>query len=337
MNQPVPEPGGSGSCRPGEGLTPEQPAVPALRPPRLGAVASGALSVLFVSGLIYLPIFGPLVAPLGLIPVARFVADGQRGIRAWGWVVAVLVAVGGAGLWAYAAPILIAYVPLIVLPALSLEAWLRWRWSDGRWAAVTTLAATAYCLLMVAATTWPEDPVRGVAPFLHEATRWLEEAYHAAGVSGGEVALLLDGIETYGAWVLPSAVPVSYFAAVLFWIRPRLAALGFPWTVVPFERYRSEEWLPAAFAASGLGTLALHGTPRWVAVNALIAVLILYFVHGLAIIRAHLARWLGRGWLVRWGVVLLCLPFPFSFVVAGIGIVDSFVELRPHTEPGGSQ
>jgi hypothetical protein len=65
------------------------------------------------------------------------------------------------------------------------------------------------------------------------------------------------------------------------------------------------------------------------ALNALIAVLILYFVHGLAIIRAHLARFVGRGWLVRWGVVLLCLQVPLPLLVAALGLGDSFFQLRP--------
>jgi hypothetical protein len=63
----------------------------------------------------------------------------------------------------------------------------------------------------------------------------------------------------------------------------------------------------------------------------------LYFVHGLAIIRAHLARWIGRGWFVRWGVALLCLPMPLPVLVSTLGIADSFYQLRPQTsETGGN-
>ena len=67
----------------------------------------------------------------------------------------------------------------------------------------------------------------------------------------------------------------------------------------------------------------------------LVTVLILYFVQGLAMIRAHLARWFGRGWLVRWGVVLLCLQIPIPLLVAALGVADSFHPLRPQVDDDG--
>ena len=116
-----------------------------------------------------------------------------------------------------------------------------------------------------------------------------------------------------------------------------LQLLGLPMSTKSFEEYRSEEWLPAAFAVTGISTLLLSGTARWVAVNLLGAVLALYFIHGLAIIRAHLARWIGRGWFVRWGLVFLCLPLPIPVLVSTLGLADSFFELRPQVnETGGN-
>ena len=69
--------------------------------------------------------------------------------------------------------------------------------------------------------------------------------------------------------------------------------------------------------------------------NVLFAVLILYFVHGLAIIRAHLARWVGRGWLVRWGVTLICLQMPLPPLVIILGVTDSFRSMRPRADDDG--
>ncbi len=106
----------------------------------------------------------------------------------------------------------------------------------------------------------------------------------------------------------------AYLVVLLFWARPRLALLGYPMASGAFEDYRNDEWLAVVFAVSGIGTLALGGTARWAALNVLVVVLILYFVQGLAIIRAHLARWIGRGWLVRWGVVLLSLQVPMPLL-----------------------
>ena len=76
---------------------------------------------------------------------------------------------------------------------------------------------------------------------------------------------------------------------------------------------------------------------QWVALNLLITVLLLYFVQGLAMIRAHLARWVGRGWFVRWGVALMCIYPPMPILVATLGVADSFFSLRPAvTDDGGN-
>ena len=77
------------------------------------------------------------------------------------------------------------------------------------------------------------------------------------------------------------------------------------------------------------------GRPRWVALNLLIAVLLLYFVQGLAMIRAHLARWVGRGWFVRWGVAFMCIYPPMPMLVATLGVADSFFSLRPTASDDG--
>ncbi len=127
------------------------------------------------------------------------------------------------------------------------------------------------------------------------------------------------------------------YLVVLFWVGPRL-----PLSATSMRRsvqdFRNDEWLAVVFAITGIGTLALSGTARWVALNLLVVVLILYFVQGLAIIRAHLARWIGRGWLVRWGVVLLSLQVPMPLFVAALGVADSFHSLRPRVdEDGGTE
>lgn len=294
-------------------------------------MASAALSLLFVSALVVLPLVGCVIAALGLIPVARYVADGRSGLPVWGSVLVlltILTVAGGGVLWA---TLLAAYALVIAIPTAALEVWLRRPWSEGRWAVVATGSGLLLCLGAVIVAVWPEAPVVGIAEQVRLASVEVEELYRAAGVSRARAGMAMDLLRTVVPWILPS-LPVAYLVLVLFWIRPRLSALGFPLEVGPFERYRSEEWLPAAFAVGGLGTLATSGTARWVAVNLLVAVLILYFVHGLAIIRAHLARWLGRGWLVRWGVGLVCLHVPL--LVSVLGLVDSFVPLRPQALMG---
>jgi len=310
-------------------------AVPRL--PRFGAGATGLVSLMLVAAVLAVPLFGMLIAPLALVPMLHFQADGTPGIRSWGWVVAALVAGSVMGLGPLALALLAAYTLVVVIPAVSVQLWARLGWSEGRWAAVAVFAATAVVLAGLAAVTAPAGPVEGVATAMRQAEDDAKEMYGAMGFAEGEIELAFDASARVMPWVLPGIV-VAYVVIILFWIRPRIPLLGYEVEVGAFEVYRGEEWLAAGFALAGLGALFLEGTPRWVALNLLIAVLLLYFVQGLAMIRAHLARWIGRGWFVRWGVGLLCVMWPMPVLVTTLGVADSFFPLRPvASDDGGNE
>ncbi len=320
-------------------MTIEQPAMPeaqAPRPqiPRLGAAASGLVALLLVGGLFVIPLLGLLIAPLGSLPVLHFQSGGAPGYRAWGPVTALLVVAALGGFAGFALPLLAAYSLLVILPSATVEVWARWRLSEGRWVAITSICGLVGCLATVAVIASPQTPMAAVAGWMRTASQDAGELYAAWGLTKGSVELALDAAERVVAWVLPS-IPVAYLVLVLFWMRPRLPLLGLQVSVAPFEEYRNDDWLAALFVLAGGGTLLFGGTLRWVAINLLVAVLILYFVQGLAMIRAHLARWFGRGWLVRWGVALLCLQGPMPLLVAALGVADSFHPLRPQVDDDG--
>jgi hypothetical protein len=316
-----------------------EPEVQAPRPqiPRLGAAASGLVALLLVGGLFLIPFLGLLIAPLGALPVLHFQSSGVPGYRAWGPVAALLVVAAVGGFAGFALPLLAAYALLVVLPSATVDIWLRWRLSEGQWVAAAVLIGLLATLAVVFAVASPQTPMEAIAGWMRAASEDAAELYAAWGLAEGSAELALDAAERAAAWVLPS-VPVAYLVVVLFWMRPRLPLLGLPVPVGTFEEYRNDEWLAAFFVLAGGGTLLLDGTLRWVAINLLVAVLILYFVQGLAMIRAHLARWFGRGWLVRWGVALLCLQGPMPLLVAALGVADSFHPLRPrHDDDGGTK
>ena len=312
------------------------PEAPAQRPqiPRLGAAASGLVALLLVGALFVIPFLGLLIAPLGSLPVLHFQSGGMPGYRAWGPVVALLTVAAVGGFAGFALPLLGAYALVVVLPSASVDLWKRQRWSEGRWIAATTVAGLLAILVAVFAIAWPQQPMEAISGWMRAASEDAAKLYASWGLSQGSVELAFDAAERVAAWVLPS-VAVAYLVVVLFWMRPRLPLLGLPVAVAPFEQYRNDEWLAAVFAVAGAGTLLLNGTPRWLTVNLLVAVLILYFVQGLAMIRAHLARWFGRGWLVRWGVALLCLQGPMPLLVVALGVADSFHPLRPQVDDDG--
>ena len=222
----------------------------------------------------------------------------------------------------------------MILPSVTVDGWVRWGLGEGRWVVGTGTLGLLAILVVVAAIASPQTPMELSAEWMRDSFEQSGELYTSMGVPQGDMELTLDRIEHAASWVMPSA-SMAYLVCVLFWMRPRLPLLGLPVTVVPFEEYRNDEWLAALFVLAGSGTLLFGGMIRWVAINLLVTVLILYFVQGLAMIRAHLARWFGRGWLVRWGVVLLCVQIPIPLLVAVLGVADSFHPLRPQVDDDG--
>ncbi len=294
----------------------------------LGVWASGLVSLLLYGSLFVLPVLGVFIAPMAVVPLLQRAGRTGSAVRSWLWIVALLAA-GAAASGSRGGILFVAgYLVLIILPVSAVEMWEKTRWPEGRWTAIATLAGLVLVLATVVGVAWPTAPVEATARWIQEASGEAMKLYTSAGVSQGQVQLALDASLPTMKWLMPQ-LPVAYLVAVLFWIRPRVGFFGFGLSPQPFEAYRSDDWLAAVFAVAGVGTLLLHGSARWVAVNGLGAVLILYFVHGLAIIRAHLARWIGRGWFVRWGVALLCLQFPLPLLVAVLGLGDSFFNLRP--------
>jgi len=304
----------------------ETPDLEPFLPVRLGVVTAGLLSVLLYLSLLGLPLLGVFVAPMAAVPVIQVRAGGRPPVLAWGWpalLLATVAVVGGAT----ALGVLVGYLLLVAWPATTAEWWSEGGWTEGRWVAVTTALGLVLVLALAAALSGG-DPVGATRALIHRAGLQAEPMYLDLGFGRGEIALMLDRAERTLGWVLPGML-TGYLVMTLFWLRPRLPFVGLPVEVGPFEQYRNDEWLPAAFAAAGAGTVLLHGVPRWVAVNALMVVLILCFVQGLAIIRAHVARFVGRGLLVRWGLGLICLQVPLVFLVAALGMIDSFRSLRP--------
>jgi hypothetical protein len=314
----------------------DTPEVQAPRPqiPRLGAAASGLVALLLAGGLFFVPVLGLLIAPLGSLPVLHFQSGGAPGYRAWGPVAALLVLASFGGLAEFILPLLSSYTLLVILPSVTVDVWVRWGLGEGRWVVGTVTVGLIATLIVVAVIASPRTPMELSAEWMRDSFEQSGELYTSMGVPQGDMELTLDRIEHAASWVMPSAT-MAYLVCVLFWMRPRLPLLGLPVTVVPFEEYRNDEWLAALFVLAGSGTLLFGGMTRWIAVNLLVTVLILYFVQGLAMIRAHLARWFGRGWLVRWGVVLLCVQIPIPLLVAVLGVADSFHPLRPQVDDDG--
>jgi len=302
-------------------------ASPAPRPPSLrfaGPGMAGLFSLLVFASLIVLPVAGVFLALLAPLPLVQVVATGRPSFLAWGWVAVVLV--GAALLWHQAWLVALAsgYMLVAVWPAVSVETWLRRRWSTGRWAALVALVAVAIAAGVMLAVFHPAPPAQALADLLgrgggNDLVKRLGEA------AGGE-ELVAEAIRV-GAYLAPSAAAL-YVVWIAFWLRPRLPLLGLPRGSEPIAEYSSDEWLPIGFAVGGLGWVFAPEPAKWLAANLLVTVLGLYFVHGLAIIFFHLGRRFGDNRWVRLGVVVFAMQVPLALVVSGLGLTDTFYRLR---------
>lgn len=297
-----------------------------------GPFVAGVVSLLFYGTLFLVPLIGGFVALLSPLPLVREQALGRPAFAAWGWVLVVLV---GTALLAPSHWLVFAatgYLLVAVWPAVSVEAWQRRAWSTGRWLAVLTLGAW-FLVSGVAAAFWGPDRVAFQLQQL--GVNWVQGQEQAARLWGLGESELLQAAAAMAGYLLPFLVAVYVMGAgLLLW--SKLPLLGFVRGRESFLTYTSEEWLPLGFVAGGLGWVFAPGVWGWLSANLLACVLALYFVHGTAIILTYLGpRWGSSRW-VRMAVVVLGIQVPIAFIYAGLGLLDSFVKLRPSPDNEGS-
>jgi hypothetical protein len=123
------------------------------------------------------------------------------------------------------------------------------------------------------------------------------------------------------------AAAMSHAAIVVYGFARASGLAGAEWSEPSFSRFRTPLAAAALFVPAGL--LAAIGGPdvRRPAVDVLLPLSVLFFLRGLAIIRALLDR--GRAGLVgRALVYALVFQMPFPFLLALGGLFDEFVDVR---------
>jgi len=287
---------------------------------------AGLFSLLVFASLPLLPILGVFLALLAPLPLVHVIAGGRTSFLAWGWVAIGLVSV----VFLFRAPWLVAvcvgYLLVAVWPAVSIESWLRRRWTTGRWAAIVTLVAMGVVAAVAMGMFWPTLPGEGLTQLVARMMTGASALVKALGEGAGGEELMARAMRT-AAYLTP-AMAALYVLSGALWLRPRLPLLGLPRGGEPFPLYTSEEWLPVGFVVGGLGWVFAPEPYKWLAANLLVTVLGLYFVHGLAIILFYLGRRFGMNRWVRLGVVVLALQIPVALVFSALGIADTFFGLR---------
>lgn len=297
-----------------------------------GPFVAGLVSLAFYAALFLVPLIGGFVGLLSPLPLVRELALGRPGFVAWGWVLVVLVgaalALPEATTWLLAA----GYLLVAVWPAVAVEAWPRRSWSAGRWLAILTLGAWAMASSVAVGFFGPERVAEALPKLMWE---WVQEHDQAARIWGLGRSELLQAAAGMVGYLAPFLV-AAYVMGAGLWLWSRLGSFGFSRGQEPFATYASEEWLPVGFVIGGVGWVFAPGMVGWLAANLLATVVALYFVHGTAIILAYLGpRWGNNRW-VRVAVVVVGIQVPLAFIYAGLGLLDSFVKLRPSPGNEGS-
>lgn len=177
------------------------------------------------------------------------------------------------------------------------------------------------------------DAVRPELLDFYRKAGWSAETLEATGAAFDQMRDLL-------AWQLPGLVLagcVLHGTVLVYAFGRRAGLVDAPLEPGSFATFRTPLAAAAAFVPAGaLAALAGGGLAR-AAVTVLIPLGVLFFLRGLAIIRALLDR--GRaGLLIRAPVYVLAVQMPIPVLVAIGGLLDEFLDFRgrfPRREEDG--
>ena len=295
-----------------------------------------------VSGLgaavsLLLPPAAPLFLPGAAARVARAAFRSRRIVWAFPLAAAVvpcasLFGLIGGGAGALLSP-LVALV-FVSLPALALVAGAR----DGRRRdelALLVGAVTAIGLLSVLLgfSISGTDPGAALAARVDQLLPELIAAYRKSGWSESTIEAATSALGVFHRVLAGHLVGIVLSAAALYGalvVYPfgRLSGLA-ERDVAPggFASFRTPVAVTAAFVPAGAVAALGSGVAARAAVDVLAVLAVLFFLRGLAIIRALLDR--GRaGLLIRVPVYVLALQMPIPLLVAFGGLLDEFFDFR---------
>ena len=292
------------------------------------------------------PPFGLVLAPHAAARLGRAALESQR--LATGFVLPALSVPIALLLGALLVPegALVAAVlaiTLVALPAVALFAAAR----DGRRRDDVLLVVFALTGIGGLAALLGVSVVTGRDPGFLLASRWaalvpeMLANYRTSGWSESSLATVARLFEFGRVLVEEQLAGLVLAAAVL---HAALVVYGFArgaglaeadWSEASFSRFRTPLAAAAAFVPAGLLAGVGGAELRRPAVDLLLPLGVLFFLRGLAIIRALLDR--GRAGLVgRALVYVLVFQMPFPLLLALSGLFDEFVDVRTRLEKRGS-
>jgi hypothetical protein len=294
------------------------------------------------------PPFGLVLAPHAAARLGRAALESQR--LATGFVLPALTVPIALLLGALLVPegavvAAVLAIALVALPAVALFAAAR----DGRRRDDVLLVVFALTGIGGLAALLGVSVATGRDPGAVLASRWaalvpeMLANYRSSGWSESSVATVARLFEFGRVLVeeqltgLVLAVAVLHAALVVYGFARGAGLAEADWSEASFSRFRTPLAAAAAFVPAGLLAAVGGAELRRPAVDLLLPLGVLFFLRGLAIIRALLDR--GRAGLVgRALVYVLVFQMPFPLLLALSGLFDEFVDVRRRLEkrgPGG--
>jgi Predicted membrane protein (DUF2232) len=292
------------------------------------------------------PPFGLVLAPHAAARLGRAALESQR--LATGFVLPALTVPIALLLGALLVPegavvAAILAIALVALPAVALFAAAR----DGRRRDDVLLVVFALTGIGGLAALLGVSVATGRDPGAILASRWaalvpeMLANYRSSGWSETSLATVARLFEFARVLVeeqiagLVLAVAVLHAALVVYGFARGAGLAEADWSEASFSRFRTPLAAAAAFVPAGLLAAVGGAELRRPAVDLLLPLGVLFFLRGLAIIRALLDR--GRAGLVgRALVYVLVFQMPFPLLLALSGLFDEFVDVRTRLEKRGS-
>ncbi|RME40462.1 MAG: DUF2232 domain-containing protein [Deltaproteobacteria bacterium] len=297
-----------------------------IRPVLLAAAASLLLQLVAAS----LGMAGTLIQLLIPVPLALVVMSG--GLPAGGMTTFVIFVV----LWFTGGPAAMAVFALqYAAPALFLAELLRRGLAWEKAVAVGVVAVFALCAAGLALYAgWVDRPLMDlVGGYLQSEIDTAMQMGEAGQLSPEQLDRYREVVtgmgellrSTFVGWAL---LVIEVMLAVQVFFLHRLGKGRFLIAGCEFRRFKTPEWLIWPLIAAGFAAVLGGGALRVVGLNALIVLLPVYFLQGMAIVAWFFAR-KGVPPVMRGaGYVLIALVNPLPLLVTGLGVFDLWVDFR---------
>ncbi len=298
----------------------------------LGCAAAAALFLMVAA---WIPLFGPFLSLLAPLPFIYYAVKlGMReGVKLAALTVGIIAAAG----WLTGLRHVALFAVEFGLLGLVIAHLYQRKLGIGR----TILMATGTMLLVAFSFLWiislsrAQSPFQMLLSYLEAQLRATLQSYEQMGLGPEKAA----EIEAFGQAFLDTLAKLYPALMVLgtgfvVWLnvmvsRPLLRARGLPVPeFMPLEQWKAPDSLVWGVIASGFALFLASGGLKWLAVNVLIVLMIVYVFHGLAILLFFLKKYRVPPW-VRAGIYFLVVVQQlFLAVLALAGLFDQWVDFR---------